>query len=289
MNQYTLDGVPLKDPTLKWHPTRDTGIRILPARRQAEQRFPGVDGLNFIPGAPYDPGAVSISLQVTGKTYKEFRENLEFITGLFAQRNRVMELRDHYDGTSANDRVAGVTLSASVEPVMIDRQTARVGAVFSVPESFWRSAVANAGDVGAITGAVSSYELTPLKGGNAPVSDMLIRIAGGGLGSAQITDVETGNSLNINTPLVSGETLLIDAQNWNAVIATGTVADGGWSLASGRNVSGLIVPGRGYGSMFVTEPSLVPRANAFSYNVTVSGTNVTGSPKLSVRARRSYL
>lgn len=290
MNQYSLNGVPLKDPTLRWHPTRETGIRILPARRQAEQRFPSVDGLNFIPGAPYDPGAISISLQVTGKSYRDFRENLEFISALFAQRNRLMELRDHYDGNAANDRIAYVTLASSVEPVMIDRQTARVVALFSVPGSFWRSAVAGVGEVGVIKGSVSAYELTPFRGGNAPISDMRIRIAGGGFSSVQLTDVETGNTLNINTPLVSGEALLIDTDQWEAAITTGSVPEDGWVFTpTGRNVSGLIVPNRGYGSMFVTEPSLNPQGNAFSYNVTVSGTNVTGSPKLFVRAQRSYL
>lgn len=286
MNQYTLNGVPLKDPKLRWHSTRDTGIRILPARRQAEQRFPQVDGMNFIPGAPYDPGAVSITLQVTGKTYREFKENLEFIMALYSSRNRTMELREHYDGSAANDRVAEVTLASSVEPVMIDRQTARVSALFSVPKSFWRSAVAQVGDVGVIKGSVSAYEIVPLRGGTAPVSDMRIKIKGGTFSSAFITDTESGNTLMINSPLAAGETMLIDCDGWNANINTEPIE---WAFNGGRNVGGLMVPDRGYGSMFISEPQLNPQANGFAYNVTVGGTNVTGSPMLSIRAQRSYL
>lgn len=285
MNQYTLDGVPLKDPTLKWHPTRETGIRILPARRQAEQRFPGVDGLNFIPGAPYDPGSVGISLQVTGNTYKAFRENVEFITGLFAQRHKVLELREHYDTVAANDRIAGVTLAASVEPVMIDRQTARVGAVFSVPQTFWQSGANYTGEVTSVTNSMQSPVITQLAGGNAPVDDMYFRIRGGTFGSMIIEDPVTGNKLNINTGLAAGQTLLIDPKNWNAITTTATGDT--WSVSGGNNVSGLIVPNKGYGSMFSVEPARV--GMAFAYSVRVWGTNVTGTPTLEIRAKKSYL
>lgn len=285
MNQYTLDGVPLKDPTLKWHATRETGIRILPARRQAEQRFPSVDGINFIAGAPYDPGSVSISLQVRGKTYKEFRENVEFINGLMSQRHRVLELREHYDEVAANDRVAGVTLAASVEPYMIDRQACVMGAIFSVPASFWRSAALQTGIVGAITNASTAHTMTPLAGGNAPVDDMLFRIRGGTFGSMVIEDPVTGRRLNIDTPLAAGETLLIDPKNWNASITTLTTDT--WAVGGGRNVSGLIVPNHGYGSMFIVEPARV--GMAFAYSVRVWGTNVVGTPTLEIRAKKSYL
>lgn len=285
MNQYTLDGVPLKDPTLKWHPNRQTGIRIMPARRQAEQRFPHVDGLNFIAGAPYDPGAVSISLVVRGKSYKEFRENVEFINGLFSQRHKLLELREHYDATAANDRVAGVTLASSVEPVMIDRQACTMGAVFSVPGTFWRSAALQTGAVGAITSTATTHTVTPIAGGNAPIDDMLFRIRGGAFGSMTIEDPVTGSRLNINTPLTASQTLLIDPKNWNAIITTSTADT--WAVSGNTNVSGLIVPNTGYGSMFSIEPARV--GMAFGYSVKVQGTNVVGTPTLEIRAKKSYL
>ena len=285
MNQYTLDGVPLKDPTLKWHPNRNTGIRIMPARRQAEQRFPHVDGVNFIPGAPYDPGAVSISLNVRGKTYKEFRENMEFINGLFSQRHKPLELREHYDTTAANDRVAEVTLATSVDPIMIDRQACVMSAVFSVPGTFWRSAALQTGAVGAITNTATAQTVTPLAGGNAPVDDMLFRVRGGTFGSMFIEDPVTGSRLNINTPLAAGQTLLIDVKNWNAIITTAT--NDTWAVSGNTNVSGLIVPNVGYGSMFTIEPTRV--GMAMGYSVRVWGTNVVGTPTLEIRAKKSYL
>lgn len=285
MNQYTLDGVPLRDPTLKWHPDTNTGIRVLPARRQAEQRFPHVDGVNFIAGAPYDAGSVAISLKVTGSTYKSFRENLEFITGLIAQRHKVLELRDHYDETPANDRVAGVTLAGSVDPVMIDRQTARVGAVFNVPGTFWRSAAASSGAIAPITNSVVTSTIIQLAGGNAPVDDMLFRIRGGAFSTVVIDNPITGDRLNINTPLAAGQTLLIDPKNWNAIITTSTADT--WAVSGNTNVSGLIVPNRGYGSMFSVEPGRV--GMAFAYSVKVQGTNVVGTPTLEIQAKKSYL
>lgn len=287
-NQYSLDGVPLQDPALRWFTDKETGIRIVPARRIAEQRFPGVDGMNFIPGAPYDEGAVEVNFQVQGSDYADFRKNLEFLSALVGQRHRPIVMRDHYDANAANDRVAGVTLAASAEPRMLSAKSALMQVLFSVPGTFWRSAAPVVTTGVKITSAVQTLTLDQLAGGNAPIDDMLIRIRGGAFGSMYIEDPISGSRLNINTPLLATETLIIDPKNWNAIIVADVTTDT-WSLNQGRNVSGLIVPNRGMGSMFMVEPELVAATTSFAYRVRIAGTNVTGTPTVVVRALRSYL
>lgn len=139
MNQYTLDGVPLRDPQLRWFLDRDTGIRIIPARRNTNRAFPGVDGVTFQGGGAFDPGAVSLSLRVKGRDNVELRRNLEFITGLITQRHKLLTLTEHYAAGAANNRVAQVSLSSSADPRYIDKRTVIVDAIFSVPGVFWRS------------------------------------------------------------------------------------------------------------------------------------------------------
>lgn len=287
MNQYTLDGVPLKDPELRWFTDRETGIRIVPARRQAEQRYPHEDGVNFIPASPYDPGQVAIQLQVTGKTYLEFRENLEFIVGVMTQRNKLLELRDHYEGSNpSSDRVAMVTLSASSEPVMIDRQSALVSVLFSVPGTFWRSADEITGMSPEITAlGLSGYSI--ITGGNAPIDDMILRIRGA-FSSLYIEDVVTKSRIDIEVALNPDETMLIDPVAWKAIIVPGVVSDT-WSIHQGRDVSGYVTPSSGYGSMFRVEPELAAGATALVYRVNAEATNIRKPVTIEYRTRRSYL
>lgn len=289
MNQYTLDGVKLKDPQLRWFTDRETGIRIVPARRNPDHRFPGLDGVGFSKQTPYDPGAVSINLEVHGDTYKEFRLNLEFIQGLLTQRNKLMELREHYSSSSADDRVALVTLASSVEPEMITRQSAIVQALFNVPKVFWRSVSAFTSETGAVNADGGTHTLSELSGGNAPIDDMVIRIRGGSFSSMRIEDPSTGRELRISTQLLATETLLINPRVWQARIINGTESNT-WSLDSGgRDVTSLVIPNRGYGSMFSLEPILDAANERFDYKVKASATNVAGFPRIEFLAKRSYL
>lgn len=288
MNQYTLEGVKLRDPALRWHPDRETGIRVVPARRAQDQYFPHTDGSNFISGASYEPGAVQLSLYVQGVDYKSFRENLEFIEGVISIRHKLLTLRDHYDSVAANDRVASVTLSSSVEPVMLSSKSALIQPIMGIPKMFWRSVNEHTSETPAVTNAAVSHPLGGLAGGNGAIDDMLIRVRGGAFSSLVIQDPFGGRRLNINTPLLATETLLIDPENWKAIIVSGVTADT-WSMSQGRVVTGLVEPNVGYGSMFRLEAGLNTAATAFGYSVTVVGTNVTGSPTVNIRARRSYL
>lgn len=288
MNQYTLDGVPLRDPALKWFADRETGIRIIPARRTPSQQFPNVDGDIFIPSTPYDPGAVAVNLQVQGSSPEDFRANLEFITGLITQRSKLMVLTEHYV-KNENSRQAEVTLATSVEPIMLSKQSALVGATFSVPGVFWRSAALVTDTVAqAVTSSAQTVELEGFKGGNAPITDALFRIRVGAFSTLTIEDAVTGSGFTVNTPLLASETLLVDPVTWKAVIVTGNTVDT-WSLNQGRNISGLVVPNHGYGSMVTLEPGLDAATRSFAYRVRVSGTNVSGAPKIEYRAKRSYL
>lgn len=286
MNQYTLDGVPLRDPALRWFTDRDTGLRIVPARRHPVQNFPGVDGENYIPSSPYDAGSVSISVRVKGDTNQVMRENVEYITALFTQRNRLMELREHYDNNPFNDRIAQVSLVSSLEPRMVDTRTTIVGGVFGVPDVFWRSSSVITASV-PITNTATVHELI-MQGGNAPISDMLFRLRGGGFSSVRIEDLSTGSILKVNQAITSTQQLVVDNEEWRSALYSNATSDV-WDTKGGTLVSHNVIPNRGYGSMFHTEPGIDLTTKAFKYRVRVTGTNVTGSPTLGYRARRSYL
>ena len=288
MNQYTLDGVPLRDPQLRWFADRDTGIRIIPARRDNSRSYPLVDGETFQPGAAYDAGSVAISVRVKGKTNVELRKRVEFITGLFSQRHRLLELIEHYGPNAVDRRVAKVSLASSVEPRYIDKQTVIVGAIFKIPGVFWRSVATITDTTPAITNDYAIHELAPLAGGTGPINDFMLRIRGGAFSTAYIQDPNSGIMLNIDTPLLATQTMVIDTVNWKAALHAGTTADT-WAVTGGTNISKFVQPNIGYGTQLTLEPS--PKLDDFSmaYRMALKGTNVTGAPKVTYRAKISYL
>lgn len=288
MNQYTLDGVPLRDPQLRWFLDRDTGIRIIPARRNNDRAYPGVDGVTWQKGGAYDPGAVALSIRVKGRDNVELRKHLEFIMALVSQRHKLLTLTEHYSTSAATNRVAQVSLSGSVEPRMIDKRTALVNVVFSIPGVFWRSAALVTETTPAITNTLTTHELAPLAAGNGPINDFLLRIRGGAFSTATIQDPNSGVVLNIDTPLTASQTMVIDTVNWRAALHSGTTADT-WAATGGTNISKFVHPNKGYGTQLTLEPS--PRLSDLSmtYRMAIKGTNVTSEPKVTYRAKLSYL
>lgn len=307
MNQYTLDGVPLRDPQARWFTDRSTGVRIIPARRIPSLTYPGVDGNSFIPRSPYDPGSVFISLNVQGNTYLDLRRHMEFITGLFTQRGKLMELHEHYDDDPNNDRIAWVTLASSVEPKMTSRTSAIMSFVLSIPGTFWRSADIVEGWTppllrrpdNNLPSGIFPFELPTLYGGNAPITDLMLKISGGTFGTAMIKDPASGNQINISEKfLTSDDTILIDTANWNAIrYKTSVVGPGNWSMdvKSGVPVNDKVESTRGVGSMFTLEPTLNAEAEFFGYRIeghvhTINESPpTTGTAFISYRGRKAYL
>lgn len=286
MNQYTLDGVPLRDPQLRWFTDTDTGIRVVPARKRASRSYPRVHGERWQANMPYDAGAVAISLRVKGVDNLELRKRVEFIVGVMTQNYKLLELREYYNST--NYRVAHVTLSGSVSPRYIDKHTALVSAVFSVPGVFWRSAAAITDTTPAITNTYAIHDLASLDGGNAPINDFMLRVRGGAFSTAYIQCPHSGIMLNIETPLTASQTMVIDTVNWKAALHSGTTADT-WSVTSGTNISKFVHPNIGYGTQLMLEPSPKPSQMTMGYKMALKGTNVTGSPAVTYRAKLAYL
>lgn len=308
MNQYTLDGVPLRDPELRWFTDRETGIRIVPARRIPELRFPGVDGISFIPRAPYDPGAVRINMYVRGATYALLRQHIEFLSGLFAQRGRLMELREHYDDNPNNDRVAEVTLASSADPQITSLTSATMTFILSIPGVFWRSPEVHEGTTPPLHKAPlqgfavepASFELPSLYGGNAPIDDLLIKVHKGTFGTATISDPASGNSLSVNFgtfgSMLATETLLIDTKNWNSILYTTEGNENNWSMSvpGSRSANHIVQANRGMGSMLIVEPTLNAQAEFFGYRLQgmtygVNNTPHSGTTVISYRGRKAYL
>jgi len=279
-NAYTLDGVPLVHPQLKYYPVQGTGIRVLPAKAMPSIGAPGSDGERFLPGAIYAPGSVKISMFVKGATHEELMTNLEFLNGLFLQRHKALELRHDYNIAGTNSRHAFVTFMTGTEPKLMNQNTqAVVDFIGTIPGVFWRSL--NTIDVQSptTTTTATEIELSALSGGNAPITDALIRIKGG-FGGYQLWDSTTGHSLSVNMSLTSSQWIIIDTVKWTgSVVSTDT-----WE--GGTRVDQFISSSRGGGPMLTFEPQI--SGGALKYFMKHQATNPV-SPSVIIRAKKSFL
>lgn len=281
-NAYTLDGIPLTDENLDYFVDKASGIRIMPAKRAVSLQYPGFDGEAWMAGLTYDPGAVSIIMRVYGTDHQSFMQNLEFIRGLFTQRYKKLKLVHHYAEDGSDNRVAIVQFNESHEtPVLPGASSGTAEFIGTVSSTFWRSETTFTDVVPIVTTATSESSLPSLSGSNAPITDALIRVKGG-FSELTIGDAVSGHTIRIATTLTSTEYIVIDTSAWTArKVTTDT-----WS--GGTVVDTVCTPSRGAGPMLTFEPALMG-PGSFAYRITTAGANLTGSPQVEVRAKKSYL
>jgi len=280
-NSYTLDGVALSNVSAGYFPEKSTGIRTVPAKRSAGISYPGVDGEAFLAGAPYGPGGVAVTMYVEGTDHQALMQNYEFLNGLFLQRHKLLKLRHDYDTAGTVYREADVKCTVSTELKLLNMNAGLVDYSLEIPKSFWRSAEATTTSP-VLTTSTQTYTVAALTGGNAPVSDALIRIKGA-VSGATITDVATGSSITLTAPLLATEYCVIDPVNWAARKQTTNT----WALTGGTDYSNNVVSNEGFGSQFVMEPFI--SGGALVYQVTLTSSSPATSPVVEFRAKKAFL
>lgn len=287
--KYWLDGVNLNDPQGRWFPDRDTGIRVAPARRKAGLEYPRVDGVQFVPGQPFDPGYVIISLDVHGPTHEEFMMNYEFLVGLFSQRGTTpMVLTHRYDEQDeTKDRIALVDIKSISPMKLYSRNNGQLTVVLECLKAFWRSSVLHTSTSVPITINKTTRDLPVFDGGTGTISDGLIRLRGG-FSTATITDVMSLTTLDVKSAVAANQYLTISPHDWQARLHTDGDGTDPWSDSEGVVWNSRVVPRHGYGSMFQLNPGIDAEAMQMRYRVIVSGTNIVGTPTIQFRAFNSY-
>lgn len=280
-NTYTLDGIPLTDPDGRWFLEKSSGLRTIPAKRMANISYPGRDGESFIPGAPYLPGGVAISMYVEGTDHEEFMYHVEYLNALFLQRHKLLELRHDYDldGYVSRHAFCKFNSNTNIETLGLGVKAGIIKYFAEIPGVFWRSAQ-TLDYTTPVTATPTTTVVTSLTEGNAPIADSLIRFKGG-FSSLEVEDFTTGSKLTCNTALTSSEYIIVDTQNWTArKVTTDT-----W--VGGTNVDMSVVSNRGFGSMFTLETSLF--GDSFPYRITTKCTNPSGTPQVTIRAKKAWL
>lgn len=146
---------------------------------------------------------------------------------------------------------------------------------------FWRD-LAAVDATANITASTATTTLGPLAGTTGAINDALLRFKGG-FSTATVTDPVSGDQITVNAALAGTEYLVVDTANWTARKHT----TDSWSTTAGVNAVTSVVSNRGSGPMLALNPDFTTGAGRV--RAQVKGVNVTGSPTVEVRAKRSFL
>jgi hypothetical protein len=275
---YTLDGLPLNDPTGRWYLHDTTGLRILPARMASGASIPGMDGVMPSLRSTFEPGALSVVISVRRPTHDQMMGGLELLFGVLGQRHRLLPLRHDYG--NGQIREAMVEVLSDVTPDRLTQELSRLPVMFRVPSAFWRdTATVDAGAGINLTSATTT--LAQLAGSTGPIPDALIQVRGA-FTQATLTDPVSGDSITISGGGTGTEYVVIDTANWTARKQTSNT----WSTTGGTNWINNVVSNRGSGPMMSLNPDF--STGAGRVQLTTIGTG-TASAQATVRAKRSFL
>jgi hypothetical protein len=282
--RVVVDGVALN--TFAHAITERSGLTVSPGLVGENARVPGRDGALYRARKRYDEGRMVLDLLVSnsnssgaGASEAVFRSNLDSLLRIFGKRHSLVEVVKYDDAGFAlvNDGEVQTVLApefSGTNPV------ARLRVEFTFPDPLWRdySGAVTVPDH-APSSDVSTYALTSLGGGTAPISDATVVVVGPA-SSVTLTDTVSGAWVRLNRALSSGEAWRVNVATFESVVGSSTLGFTGGTVA---NV--LTSTSFGPGPRFLP---LTPSTTG-SISLGVNAPGRTAATRVRVRATRRFL
>lgn len=214
--EVTFDGVQFHDYAMNLETL--TGRRGAPAQRISTTVVPGRDGVIVDFDDSFEPGQFIVKGWVRGcdergvvpslsSARREFDQNVDTLFGLLGSaRGRAITLTQRMGDQSV--RTAKGIVTDIVTPDMFAPNAAKFAVSFMLPESFWEEDAIDW--LVADATSRSSWGVNTLEGSTAPIDDLRIAVAGP-IGGPRLTDIVTGQWVQLNRTLGVGEVWLMDA------------------------------------------------------------------------------
>jgi hypothetical protein len=283
----TVDGVSLD--AFTWRTRLGTQLVGRPASRVADVALSGAHGI--VPSLldPYEAQQITLRMGIYGSTpdgegsgAAELERNVDALLGLFPSGRLVELRREQADGTW---RAVEAKVSASVMPDVRPGVLAEATVVLTAPGVFWRDPdPVEWSQAAPVSGTV--YDVAPLTGATAPITDALVLVTGPG-GNPQVTDDASGSWVRFDGALGIDEQVRFDPATFSAVRGVGIGWDGAGTDVTGQVSNG----GPGSGSRWL---HLVPAVQGVDprdrrVSVSLTAASMTTGSALAVRARRAWL
>lgn len=271
----TVDGVNLK--------TLATNVESLAAtlrsagRRGANAIVAGRDGSLYTPYKPVENGIFTLPMWIApcdvdegipggSNARKEFYKNLDMITALFDKDYGLLDVRHTLPDGTIRQAMCDVLTSIDFTTQGVNPIAKFVVELINT-DSFWKDVT--------LTNANSSLINSPwtwATGGTAPVNDAVYTVTGP-ITNPRVTDEVSGAYLQYGGTVAGGQTLVMNASNFNITGTGGLVPN-----------FGVIVYNRTGGRLM----RLTPSRTALLYRVRLTGSGTSGATNLAISGYKKY-
>lgn len=270
---YAIDGVPLDDRDGRWSLRATTEVGPALSTRAVDNSLPGMDGIMPVGYEPIDSPSQLFKIGVYGNDATEALRNYSAVLMLVVGEH---ELTKTVGTHTTRTRMLGKTTTAPEFFPAGHRLT--FTAEVRLPEVYWRDDVSDWVNQSPVSGI--SYRVTTLDGSTGPIDDALVLIEGPSSNPIRVASDDAWFQVSLALP--AGQAALVDCRNWTVRVGAGVTFAGGGDVKTGAlTTSGGPYLLRLRPSILATDPQMT--------QVAITPTFASGSPKLSIRAARSFL
>lgn len=278
----TVDGTRLD--TFAWNIETLEGRLTTPSVRGGNPSVPGRHGGLWVPQKTYDENTIVLKMWVIGSDVNggipttemtEFRKNIDSLTLLFGKRHGLLDVRQTWP-TGVRQAFCEVLQSFDLSARAIQPQ-AKFSVALNIPAVFWQDV--STSDYASATALTSGTTLTlnTYDGMTAPIEDAIF-VVRGPITNPRLTNPDTGEWVQLNAVVVTGQDWRIDCSTWDSRTGAGI----GFTGASTTNQL-LNTQYSGGGAPFMR---LMPKIGG--PQLVLSGSGTGGATQVMARGRRKY-
>lgn len=271
----------------------DVKTRAWASSRNGDVTIPGVDGVAASLNDDLEASTMTLSMWVLGTDENgavpsgstgmaKCRDNLDQLVHLFGKRHALLNVSEVVD-TAGNQRQAYCKVADTVTPEITAGGRAKFTVTLSVLEGMWQDVNTSDWSQSGLTSG-NFYEVTTLQGATGPISDAVFTVTGP-VTNPELRDFTTNAYIRLNAVLPAGSVWRVNSGTWATRYGAGLTF--GSLDTAGTDAQSVTVFGGGNARFLRLQPGLV--SGARRVQVSLTGSGITGSTAVGVRARRKFL
>jgi hypothetical protein len=282
---YWIDDVALDDPQDRWWVLDDTTVAPEISRRDINMLVGGLDGAHPAVVEAYELTTLNLQMVCRGSDTVSVEEVFQALTSLMSNRARLVTVKRLLFGhiTTAQAKLASIANITRIETG--DQIT--FTALFTIPDVFFRDVTPITWDKPApVSGTI--YNVESLSNSGFDITDSLIKLVGP-MTTPVFRDVNSGGEFSVKT-LAAGQQALIDCYQ-GTVTQTGFSA-GMWTPGNGNDISYTLRtkgPSSGRRTLWLTPGVVAGDLFDRRISVAVTASGMSGTSRIAIRARRTFL
>jgi hypothetical protein len=261
----------------------------VPGRRSGYAVIPGQHGVLPAYDEDYEAAVIGLSMIVKGADVNgsvptdavgQLRDNLDALVHLFSKTYALLDVQETVK--TGVQRQALCQRQDQIEPEIVPGLSASFSVSLLIPSGMWQdTATADWTQNSAVSG--TTYEVTSLQGGTAPIQDAIFLVTGPAT-NPRITDPNTAEWVQYTGTVAAGSAWRVNAGTFASRVGAGLTLASSDTTGTDQTAATTF----SQANRFLTSVPVLA-TGLRRHQLVLTGTSFTSATALSVRARRKYL